>query len=108
MTYFNNAAAVYFEQGKFAESLKACEDALETGYANRADYKLLGNSLSSLLFFMVSPDVHPIKKITNALGAGECGLGGCQRWNQGRAVTRNVYSFLYLLGIFFKHCLFSG
>jgi len=46
ITYYNNRAAVYFEQGKFEDCIKQCNEAVEIGRKNKADYKLIAKSLS--------------------------------------------------------------
>jgi len=34
-------SAVYFEEGKFGECIKECEEAVQVGRANQAEYKLI-------------------------------------------------------------------
>lgn len=41
MTYYTNRAAVYFEQKRWDECLKECEQAIEVGRENKADYKFI-------------------------------------------------------------------
>lgn len=48
MTYLNNKAAVYFEQGKFEECIKQCEQAVEVGRENRNDFKIIAKALSRM------------------------------------------------------------
>lgn len=38
MTFLTNKAAVFFEQGEFDRAIKQCEEAVELGRSNRADY----------------------------------------------------------------------
>lgn len=44
ITYLNNLGACYFEQGKYEECIKACEQAVEEGRAMRADFKLVAKA----------------------------------------------------------------
>lgn len=44
MTFYNNVAAVYFEQKRYEECIKQCEKAIEIGRENRADFKLIAKS----------------------------------------------------------------
>lgn len=48
ITYYNNIAAVYFEQKKFDECIKQCEKGIEVGRENRADFKLISKALSRI------------------------------------------------------------
>lgn len=48
MTFLNNKAAVYFEQGKFDECIKQCEQAAEIGRENRNDFKIIAKALSRM------------------------------------------------------------
>ncbi|KAI9489839.1 hypothetical protein BDB00DRAFT_769834 [Zychaea mexicana] len=45
ISILTNKAAVLFEQEKFEECLKVCEEAVETGRGVRADYKLIARAL---------------------------------------------------------------
>merc|ERR1719502_1239061 len=44
MTYYNNLAAVFFEQKKFDTCIETCKKAIEVGRAARADYKIVAKS----------------------------------------------------------------
>lgn len=46
ITYYNNIAAVYFEQKNYDECIKQCEKGIEIGRENRADFKLISKALS--------------------------------------------------------------
>uniref|UniRef100_A0A1I7T6N9 TPR_REGION domain-containing protein n=1 Tax=Caenorhabditis tropicalis TaxID=1561998 RepID=A0A1I7T6N9_9PELO len=46
ITFYNNKAAVYFEEKKFEECVQACEKAVEIGRETRADYKLIAKAMS--------------------------------------------------------------
>nr|4GCN_A Chain A, Protein STI-1 [Caenorhabditis elegans]4GCN_B Chain B, Protein STI-1 [Caenorhabditis elegans] len=46
ITFYNNKAAVYFEEKKFAECVQFCEKAVEVGRETRADYKLIAKAMS--------------------------------------------------------------
>ena len=48
MTFLNNKAAVYFEQGKFDECIKQCEQAVEVGRENRNDFKIIAKAYSRM------------------------------------------------------------
>jgi stress-induced-phosphoprotein 1 len=48
ITYKLNIAAAKIEQGKFDEAIKVCEEAVEFGRANRAEYKLIGRALERM------------------------------------------------------------
>jgi tetratricopeptide (TPR) repeat protein len=41
ITYLNNKAAVYYEQNKIDECIKTCEQAVDIGRENKADYALI-------------------------------------------------------------------
>ena len=41
MSILTNTAAVYFEQEKFTECIAKCEQAIDVGRENRADFKLI-------------------------------------------------------------------
>jgi len=45
MLFFTNKAAVYFEMGKYEESVKECETAVEVGQRNRAPYTNVAKAL---------------------------------------------------------------
>ncbi|CBQ72597.1 probable STI1-Hsp90 cochaperone [Sporisorium reilianum SRZ2] len=44
ITYLNNLGACYFEQAKYDECIKACEQAVEEGRSMRADFKLVAKA----------------------------------------------------------------
>lgn len=44
ITFYNNLAAVYFEQKEYEKCIKECEKAIEIGRENRADFKLIAKS----------------------------------------------------------------
>merc|ERR1719473_1178542 len=48
MTYYNNLAAVLFEQKNFDECIAMCKKAIETGRAVRADYKVVAKSFARI------------------------------------------------------------
>ncbi|KAK0536419.1 Hsp90 cochaperone [Tilletia horrida] len=48
ITYLNNLAACYFEQGNFDECIKTCQQAVEEGRELRADYKLVAKAFGRL------------------------------------------------------------
>merc|ERR1719502_2404071 len=48
MTYYNNLAAVHFEQKKFDECIEKCKKAIEVGRAARADYKIVAKSFARI------------------------------------------------------------
>jgi len=48
MTYYNNLAAVYFEQKKHDECIATCKKAIEVGRAARADYKIVAKSFARI------------------------------------------------------------
>lgn len=48
MTYVNNKAAVYFEQGKFDDCIKECEKAVEVGRENRNDFKVIAKAYARM------------------------------------------------------------
>merc|ERR1719440_2570426 len=48
MTYYNNLAAVHFEQKKFDTCIETCKKAIETGRAARADYKIVAKSFARI------------------------------------------------------------
>ena len=48
ITYLNNLAACYFEQGNFEECIKTCEEAVEEGRELRADYKLVAKAFGRI------------------------------------------------------------
>ncbi len=48
ITYRLNTAAVLIEQTKYDEAVKVCEEAIEFGRQNRADFKLIGRALERM------------------------------------------------------------
>nr|CAI5863917.1 unnamed protein product [Callosobruchus analis] len=44
ITFYNNLAAVYFEQKEYEKCIKECEKAIDIGRENRADFKLISKS----------------------------------------------------------------
>ncbi|CAH1999721.1 unnamed protein product [Acanthoscelides obtectus] len=44
ITFYNNLAAVYFEQKEYETCIKECEKAIQIGRENRADFKLIAKS----------------------------------------------------------------
>jgi len=48
MTYYNNLAAVFFEQKKFDECIEKCKKAVEVGRSMRADYKVVAKSFARM------------------------------------------------------------
>jgi len=48
ITYYNNLAAVYFEQKKHDECIAQCKKAVEVGRAARADYKIVAKSFARI------------------------------------------------------------
>ncbi|XP_031629525.1 stress-induced-phosphoprotein 1 [Contarinia nasturtii] len=48
ITYYNNIAAVNFEQKKYEECIKECEKGIEVGRENRADFKLISKAFSRI------------------------------------------------------------
>ncbi|KAJ6641150.1 Stress-induced-phosphoprotein 1 [Pseudolycoriella hygida] len=48
ITFYNNMAAVYFEQKDFEKCISTCETGIEIGRENRADFKLIAKSLSRI------------------------------------------------------------
>jgi len=48
MTYYNNVAAVYFEQKEYTKCIEQCEKAVEVGRENRADFKLIAKAFSRI------------------------------------------------------------
>ncbi|CEQ40840.1 SPOSA6832_02500 [Sporobolomyces salmonicolor] len=47
-TYLNNLAAVYFEQGDYEKAIKTCEQAVDEGREQRADFKLIAKALGRI------------------------------------------------------------
>lgn len=48
ITFYNNIAAVYFEQKEFEKCIETCEKGIEIGRENRADFKLIAKSFSRI------------------------------------------------------------
>lgn len=48
ITYYNNIAAVYFEQKDYEKCIKECEKGIEVGRENRADFKLISKAFSRI------------------------------------------------------------
>lgn len=48
ITFVNNKAAVYFEMADFDQCIKLCEQAIEVGRENRADFKLIAKAYSRM------------------------------------------------------------
>ncbi|KFD69937.1 hypothetical protein M514_06731 [Trichuris suis] len=48
ITYYNNKAAVYFEQKDYDMCIKTCEKAVEVGRECRADFKLIGKAYARM------------------------------------------------------------
>ncbi|CAG8568070.1 8265_t:CDS:10, partial [Acaulospora morrowiae] len=48
ITILTNKAAVLFEQEKYEECIKVCEEAIDIGRENRADYKLIARALGRI------------------------------------------------------------
>ena len=48
ITYMLNKAAVFFETGEYEKCQQVCEEAVEKGRENRADYKLLAKAFARI------------------------------------------------------------
>lgn len=48
ITFYNNIAAVHFEQKNYEMCIETCEKGIEIGRENRADYKLIAKALSRI------------------------------------------------------------
>lgn len=48
ITFYNNIAAVYFEQKEYEKCISECEKAIEIGRENRADFKLISKAFSRI------------------------------------------------------------
>lgn len=48
ITFYNNIAAVYFEQKDYQQCIEQCEKGIEIGRENRADFKLISKALSRI------------------------------------------------------------
>ncbi|CAD5230826.1 unnamed protein product [Bursaphelenchus xylophilus] len=48
MTFYNNKAAAYFEEGKFEECIKTCEKGVEVGREHRADFATIAKGFARI------------------------------------------------------------
>lgn len=48
ITFFNNLAAVYFEQKEYEKCISECEKGIEVGRENRADFKLIAKAFTRI------------------------------------------------------------
>lgn len=69
ITFYNNLAAVYFEQKEYETCIKECEKAIDIGRENRADFKLIAKS-----FMRIGNAYKKMKDYKNAKTAYEKSL----------------------------------
>ncbi|CAI4222798.1 unnamed protein product [Auanema sp. JU1783] len=48
ITFYNNKAAAYFEEGKFTECIDLCTKAVDIGREHHADYKLIAKAMARI------------------------------------------------------------
>lgn len=61
ITFYNNLAAVYFEEKEYEKCIKECEKAIDIGRENRADFKLIAKS-----FMRIGNSYRRLKDYTSA------------------------------------------
>ncbi|KAK4876355.1 hypothetical protein RN001_012777 [Aquatica leii] len=66
ITFYNNLAAVYFEQKEYETCIEQCEKGIEVGRENRADFKLIAKA-----FMRIGNAYKKMKKYSNAKTAYE-------------------------------------